>query len=162
MHCWLSRGSCRHQLGPDLSFDGARKRKGKQSAAEDGPGQRIANRQYGEAPFNHETHSAKNYSIDGKSVIACVECLTPISRQLASNAVETSERALALTTALLATADANRVKSCRACHCKRATIALKCRPSPMRESPRPPSANEVAYPMNCNVVMTSRSPRDRR
>ena len=29
---------------------------------------------YGEAPFNHETHSTKNYSIDGKSIITCVEC----------------------------------------------------------------------------------------
>ena len=29
---------------------------------------------YGEAPFNHETHSTKNYSVDGTSVLACVEC----------------------------------------------------------------------------------------
>src|SRR5688500_6305711 len=29
---------------------------------------------YGEAPFNHENHSTKNYSIDGKAVIVCVEC----------------------------------------------------------------------------------------
>jgi len=29
---------------------------------------------YGEAPFNHENHATKMYSVDGKSVIACVEC----------------------------------------------------------------------------------------
>jgi len=28
---------------------------------------------YGEVAFNHETHSLKNYSIDGKSVIPCEE-----------------------------------------------------------------------------------------
>ena len=29
---------------------------------------------YGEVPFNHETHSTKNYSVDGATVLACVEC----------------------------------------------------------------------------------------
>src|SRR5678815_843013 len=29
---------------------------------------------YGEAPFNHENHSTKKYSVDGASVLACIEC----------------------------------------------------------------------------------------
>src|SRR5262249_27490322 len=29
---------------------------------------------YGEVAFNHENHSLKTYSIDGKSVIPCTEC----------------------------------------------------------------------------------------
>ncbi len=29
---------------------------------------------YGEVPFNHENHATKTYSVDGKSVLACVEC----------------------------------------------------------------------------------------
>ena len=29
---------------------------------------------YGDVAFNHENHATKMYSIDGKSVISCVEC----------------------------------------------------------------------------------------
>src|SRR5689334_16557043 len=30
--------------------------------------------EYGESPFDHESHAFKNYSPDGKSPIACIEC----------------------------------------------------------------------------------------
>ncbi len=29
---------------------------------------------YGEVAFNHENHSTKKYSVDGQSVLTCVEC----------------------------------------------------------------------------------------
>src|ERR1700716_1680004 len=29
---------------------------------------------YGDVAFNHENHTTKMYSIDGKSVLSCVEC----------------------------------------------------------------------------------------
>ena len=29
---------------------------------------------YGEVAFNHENHATKTYSVDGKSVLTCVEC----------------------------------------------------------------------------------------
>src|SRR5687768_15512600 len=72
---------------------------------------------YGEAPFNHETHSTRNYSIDGKAVISCVECHhTDQPASALKPPMKTSERDAVLTTALLATADAKPVKSCRVCH----------------------------------------------
>ena len=108
---------------------------------------------YGEAPFNHETHSLKNYSIDGKSVIACVECHH--TDQPAANLkapLKTSEREAVLTTALLAAADAKPVKSCRACHLQAGddsapmpAITYEGKPAPTKLT------NEVAYHMNCNV-----------
>jgi hypothetical protein len=29
---------------------------------------------YGEVPFNHENHTTKKYSVDGSTVLTCVEC----------------------------------------------------------------------------------------
>jgi len=108
---------------------------------------------YGEAPFNHENHSIKNYSIDGKSVIACVECHH--TDQPAANLkapLKTSEREAVLTTALLAVADAKPVKSCRACHLQAGddskptpSVTYEGKPSPTKLT------NEVAYHMNCNI-----------
>ena len=108
---------------------------------------------YGEAPFNHETHSTKNYSIDGKSVIACVECHH--TDQPAANLkapLKTSERTAALTTALLATADAKPVKSCRACHLQAGDDSAEMPAVTYEGKPAPTKlTNEVAYHMNCNV-----------
>ena len=72
---------------------------------------------YGDVAFNHETHSTKNYSIDGKSVISCVECHhtdQPVSAL--KPPLKTGERDVVLTAAVLAAADAKPVKSCRSCH----------------------------------------------
>ena len=62
---------------------------------------------YGEVAFNHENHSIKKYSIDGQSVLTCVECHH--TDQPAANLkapLKTSERAVVLTTESLAAADA--------------------------------------------------------
>ncbi len=108
---------------------------------------------YGEVPFNHETHSLKNYSIDGKSVIACVECHhTDQPAPALKPPLKTGERDVVLTAAVLAAADAKPVKSCRSCHLQAGddsatlptvTYAGKTAPTKL--------TNEVAYHTNCNI-----------
>src|SRR6185295_16213510 len=72
---------------------------------------------YGEVPFNHENHATKTYSIDGKSVLSCVECHHTDQPASALQApLKTSERAEALTAKSLEAADAKPVKGCRTCH----------------------------------------------
>lgn len=108
---------------------------------------------YGEAPFNHENHSTRNYSIDGKAIIACVECHhtdQPASGLKAP--LKTSERDAVLTTASLATADAKPVKSCRVCHLQAGDDSAPL-PAVTYEGKTTPTkvTNEVAYHMNCNT-----------
>ncbi|HKO95740.1 MAG TPA: cytochrome c3 family protein [Pyrinomonadaceae bacterium] len=108
---------------------------------------------YGEVPFNHENHSIKNYSIDGKAVIACVDCHhtdQPASGLKAP--LKTGERDAVLTAALLQAADAKPVKSCRTCHLQAGddsapmpTITYADKPAPVKVN------NEVAYHTNCNL-----------
>jgi hypothetical protein len=108
---------------------------------------------YGEVPFNHENHALKNYSIDGKSVITCVECHhTDQPATALQPPLKTSERPVALTAAVLAAADAKPVKSCRSCHLQAGddsatmpsvTYAGKTAATKL--------TNEVAYHMNCNI-----------
>jgi hypothetical protein len=108
---------------------------------------------YGEVPFNHENHSTKNYSIDGKSVLACVECHhTDQPASALQPPLKTSERPVPLTAKLLEAADAKPVKTCRACHLQAGddsatipsvTYAGKTTPTKL--------TNEVAYHMNCNI-----------
>ncbi len=72
---------------------------------------------YGEVPFNHETHATKKYSIDGQSVLTCVECHhTDQPAASLKPPLKTSEREAVLTTEALAAADAKGVKKCRGCH----------------------------------------------
>jgi len=108
---------------------------------------------YGEAPFNHETHSTKNYSIDGKSIIGCVECHhTDQPASALKPPLKTSERASVLTTESLAAADAKPVKSCRVCHLQAGDDSATM-PAVTYEGKTVPTklTNEVAYHMNCNV-----------
>lgn len=108
---------------------------------------------YGDVPFNHETHSAKNYSIDGASVLACVECHHTDQPAAALKApLKTSERDVPLTAALLATADSKAVKSCRACHLQAGDDSATT-PSVTYPGKTTPTklTNEVAYHLNCNI-----------
>ncbi|MDQ6653920.1 MAG: cytochrome c family protein [Acidobacteriota bacterium] len=108
---------------------------------------------YGEAAFNHENHTTKNYSVDGKSVLSCVECHhTDQPASALQPPLKTSERDKPLTAALIAAADAKPVKMCRACHLQAGddsaplpavTYAGKTTPTKL--------TNEVAYHTNCNV-----------
>jgi hypothetical protein len=108
---------------------------------------------YGEVLFNHENHSTKNYSIDGKSVLACVECHhTDQPASALKPPLKTSERDVVLTAAVLAAADAKPVKSCRTCHLQASddsapmpTITEPDKPAPIKLN------NENAYHRNCNL-----------
>ena len=108
---------------------------------------------YGEVAFNHENHATKTYSVDGKSILNCVECHhtdQPATALVAP--LKTSERDVALTAKLLEAADAKPVKTCRACHLQAGddsatipsvTYAGKTTPAKL--------TNEVAYHTNCNI-----------
>ena len=108
---------------------------------------------YGVAPFNHENHSTKKYSIDGSAVIACVECHHTDQPAASLKApLKTSGREVVLTTAVLEAADSKPVKSCRACHLQAGDDSAA---MPTIQYPDKPTAtkltNEVAYHLNCNV-----------
>ena len=108
---------------------------------------------YGEVPFNHENHATKTYSVDGKSVLNCVECHhtdQPATALVAP--LKTSERDVALTAKLLGAADAKPVKGCRACHLQAGDDSATI-PSVTYTGKTTPTklTNEVAYHTNCNI-----------
>lgn len=108
---------------------------------------------YGEAPFNHENHSTKKYSVDGATVLACVECHHTDQPASALKApLKTSEREVALTAAILAAADSKPVKSCRTCHLQAGDDSA---PIPTVTYAGKTTAtkltNEVSYHTNCNL-----------
>ena len=108
---------------------------------------------YGEAPFNHENHSTKKYSVDGASVLSCVECHhTDQPAAGLKSPLKTSERDVLLTAAVLAAADAKPVKSCRSCHLQAgddsATIPTV---TYAGKTTATKLTNEVAYHTNCNI-----------
>ncbi len=108
---------------------------------------------YGEAPFNHDNHATKKYSIDGASTLSCVECHHTDQPAAALKApLKTSERDVVLTSALLAAADTKPVKGCRACHLQAGddSAALPMVTYPGKTTPTK-LTNEVAYHTNCNI-----------
>ena len=108
---------------------------------------------YGEVPFNHENHATKMYSVDGKSVLACVECHhTDQPAKALVAPLKTSERDVALTAKLLEAAGAKPVKGCRACHLQAGDDSAPI-PSVTYPSKTVPTklTNEVAYHTNCNI-----------
>jgi cytochrome c553 len=108
---------------------------------------------YGEVPFNHENHATKSYSIDGKSVLACVECHHTDQPAAGLKApLKTSERDVVLTAASLAAADSKPVKACRACHLQAGDDSAPLPTVKYEDKPAPTKLNnEVAYHLNCNV-----------
>jgi hypothetical protein len=108
---------------------------------------------YGEVAFNHENHSTKMYSIDGKSVLSCVECHHTDQPASALKApLKTSEREAILTAALLQTADSKPVKTCRACHLQAGDDSAAMPAITYPDKPAPTKlTNEVAYHTNCNI-----------
>lgn len=108
---------------------------------------------YGDVPFNHETHSLKQYSPDGQSALTCVECHHTDQPAADLKApLKTSEREVVLTTESLAAADSKPVKNCRACHLQAGDDSA---PMPVVQYPDKPAPtklnNEVAYHLNCNL-----------
>ncbi len=108
---------------------------------------------YGEVTFNHENHSLKNYSADGKALLTCIECHhTDQPAAGLKPPLKTSERDVVLTTAVLKAADAKAVKSCRSCHLQAGddsapipVVTYSGKPAPTKLT------NDVAYHQNCNV-----------
>ena len=108
---------------------------------------------YGEVAFNHENHTTKMYSIDGKSVITCGECHhTDLPPANLKPPLKTSERAVVLTAASLAAADAKPVKTCRVCHLQAGDDSTPIPTVTYADKPAPTKlTNEIAYHTNCNV-----------
>jgi hypothetical protein len=108
---------------------------------------------YGEVAFNHENHSTKKYSVDGQSVLSCVECHH--TDQPASGLklpLKTSGRDVTLTAAVLQAADAKPVKTCRACHLQAGDDSAPLPAVQYADKPAPTKlTNEVAYHINCNI-----------
>jgi hypothetical protein len=108
---------------------------------------------YGDVPFNHETHSIKNYNPEGTAVLACTECHhTDQPTSALKPPLKTSEREAVLTNVLLQAADSKPVKSCRVCHLQ---VGDDSAPMPSVTYPDKTTptklTNEVAYHMNCNL-----------
>ena len=108
---------------------------------------------YGEVAFNHENHSIKNYNPDGTTVTACTFCHHTDQPAAALTGLrKTSERDVALTSALLQAADSKPVKACRTCHAQSGDDSAKIPTVTYPDKPAPTKmTNEVAYHNNCNV-----------
>ena len=112
--------------------------------------------QYGAVEFDHDSHGFQNYSPDGKSQIACVECHhTDQPKSALKPPLSTSERDVALTFATWK-ASSQKVTHCRDCHFQDGNVP---------DGKEMPSAtyteggksvtkdlnNELAYHINCNT-----------
>ncbi len=112
--------------------------------------------EYGESPFDHETHALLKYSPDGKSVVACVECHhTDQPKSALKPPLLTSERNVVLTLETWRTSK-QRVSECRSCHFQDGAVP---------DDKEMPTAsyteggkttvkdlnNELAYHINCNT-----------
>ena len=108
---------------------------------------------YGEVPFNHENHTTKKYSVDGSTVLTCIECHHTDQPPTGLKApLKTSERAVVLTAAVLEAADAKPVKSCRACHLQAGDDSATIPSVQYPDKPAPTKlTNEVAFHLNCNI-----------
>lgn len=115
--------------------------------------------------FTHENHAIKNYSEDGKSVIACAECHhTDQPKSALKGVLKTSERDVVLTTASLEAADAKPVKTCRECHAQTDVKPASWPANPEVTYPDESDpivlTNEEAYHRNCNVCHDTVKQRD--
>ena len=104
---------------------------------------------WGEVAFDHETHTTKNYSPDGKTTINCVECHhTDQPKDKLKPPLITSERNVVLTADVLKDAAAGPVKTCRVCHLQ-AGDDSKPLPVIKKDGKDLKLDNEVAYHTNC-------------
>ena len=104
---------------------------------------------WGEIAFDHENHTIKNYSPDGKTTGTCVTCHhTDQPKEKLTPPLVTSERNVVLTADLLKDAAAAPVKGCRSCHLQ-AGDDTKPLPVITKDSKQVKLDNEVAYHTNC-------------
>lgn len=104
---------------------------------------------WGEVAFDHENHTIKNYTPDGKTTGACVECHhTDQPKEKLTPPLVTSERNVSLTADVLKDAAAAPVKGCRSCHLQAGDDS---KPLPLikKDGKDLKLDNEVAYHTNC-------------
>jgi hypothetical protein len=104
---------------------------------------------WGEVAFDHENHTIKNYTPDGKTTGTCIECHhTDQPKDKLTLPLVTSERTVALTTDVLKDAAAAPVKGCRSCHLQAGDDS---KPLPLitKDGKQLKLDNEVAYHTNC-------------
>jgi hypothetical protein len=122
-----------------------------------------------ESAFDHVKHSTKpEYSLDGKTVAACVDChhTDQAAAPKGQEYLKKFERKEALTAKQLETSK-EAVKSCRACHFQASAEETDDYPPKSvtypKELNRPPSGkltNEIAYHLNCNSCHDAVKKRD--
>ena len=114
--------------------------------------------------LTHDNHATKNYSEDGKSVIACTVCHhTDQPKAGLSGVLKTSEREAVLTSALLKDAAAADVKTCRECHAQEGAKPALWPEIPKVEYPDEGEVvlnNQEAYHRNCNTCHETVKKRD--
>ena len=111
--------------------------------------------------FSHLNHSTKNYSIDGTSKIACVEChhtdqpAAEAAKHPPLKTAEPADRTVTLTAETIKDAKTPEVHTCRACHAQegdkpKVGAAI---PEITYEGDTDPTllTNEEAYHRNCNT-----------
>ena len=104
---------------------------------------------WGEVTFDHENHTIKNYTPDGKTTGTCVECHhTDQPKDKLTPPLVTSERNVVLTGDVLKDAAAAPVKGCRSCHLQ-AGDDSKPLPVIKKNDKDLKLDNEVAYHTNC-------------
>ncbi len=113
--------------------------------------------EYGEVAFDHDNHSFKKYSLDGKTDIGCVECHhTDQPKASLTGLLLTSERDVVLTADALKKPGAKDVKSCQTCHFRENDIPEgKELPNATYKDAKGKAdtkdlTNELAYHINCN------------
>ena len=104
---------------------------------------------WGEIAFDHENHTLKNYTPDGKAPCTCIECHhTDQPKENLKAPLVTSERNVVLTAAVLNDAAATPVKTCRSCHLQ-AGDDSKPLPVITKDGKQVKLDNEIAYHTNC-------------
>jgi len=104
---------------------------------------------WGEVAFDHESHTIKNYTPDGKTTGTCVECHhTDQPKEKLTPPLITSERNVSLTADVLKDAAAAPVKGCRSCHLQ-AGDDSKPLPVIKKGGKDLKLDNDVAYHTNC-------------
>lgn len=104
--------------------------------------------EYGEAPFDHDTHAFGKYSPDGKNVMGCVECHhTDQPKSALKPPYATSERDEVLTFEVFQRSS-QKVTSCRACHFQDGNVPDG---KTMPTAGNKDLNNQLAYHINCNT-----------
>lgn len=103
--------------------------------------------EYIDVAFDHDSHAFKNYSPDGKSVIACVECHhTDQPKSALKPPLVTSERDEILTFAVYQKSS-QKVSTCRTCHFQDGEVPDG-KEMPVLKGKE--LNNKIAYHVNCN------------